>query len=95
MIKTMRKKPYCKPEENMNATQDQERIDRVIAYGRGHAVWFPNGAATSEECDHEYDRSEHDEQDRRGHNAVLIADILQVGDLGQRNASDYHQCNTA
>lgn len=56
---------------------------RSTAYGRGHAVRFPNGTAASEEGNHEYDRSEHDEQDRWCHDVVFIADVLQFRDFGQ------------
>lgn len=73
-----------------NDQQDQEE-----AVGRGHAVRLANGPAATEEGDDEDDRTEHDQQDGRGDDVVLIADVAQFLEPNQRDGTDDDQRNAA
>lgn len=80
----------CYPESRANLA----RIARST-YGRGHAVGFANSTAAAEERDDKHDRAEHDQQDGRGDDVVLIADLAQLLELHQRNGTDHDQRNAA
>lgn len=66
-----------------------------FTHGLGHAVGLANGSAASEERNHEHDRTQDDEEDGRGNDVVVLANLLQIGNFGQRHAADDDQCNTA
>lgn len=76
---------------DLGNNQDQQEE----AVGLDQAVRFANGSAAAEERNHEHDRTQDDEEDGRSDDVVVLANLLQLGNLGQRNAANDDQCNTA